>query len=206
MPNWCKNILKVTGEEKDLKNFMNCVEGKDYDGKTTYFDFNKIIPYPKEFDDQDRKIYRIYKQADEYAKSLGKKCWNQLTDKEKQQCTQFTENDLLSIKDGYNSAGLNWRIEHWGTKWNAREVTRKKMKNKIYYTFLTAWDAPFQIIWELGNKFPNLTFDFKYNEPLMMFSGHMIIKNGKIIKDVEESDDISLDNGEIVTIKTMKGE
>ena len=43
MPNWCKNRVDISGEPEDVKKFMELV-GKQ-------FDFQKIIPMPKELED-----------------------------------------------------------------------------------------------------------------------------------------------------------
>lgn len=40
---------------------------------------------------------------------------------------------------GYNAGGYDWRVEHWGTKWNALEVSLKKEQEALVYMFDTAW-------------------------------------------------------------------
>ena len=46
MPNWCMNSVKVSGEREDINAFKDLVTSED-----CAFDFNKIIPMPKELED-----------------------------------------------------------------------------------------------------------------------------------------------------------
>ena len=43
MPNWCENRVDISGEPEDVKKFMELVGEK--------FNFQKIIPMPKELKD-----------------------------------------------------------------------------------------------------------------------------------------------------------
>ena len=52
----------------------------------------------------------------------------------------------------------DWRIDHWGTKWNAYHS--HKSGNVI--TFDTAWSSPIKLIDELSNQYKELTFELKY--------------------------------------------
>ena len=49
MPNWCENILEVSGETEDLEEFARFVKSPD-----SLFDFNQVIPYPTEYARLDR--------------------------------------------------------------------------------------------------------------------------------------------------------
>lgn len=53
-----------------------------------------------------------------------------------------------------------WRIEKWGTKWNAMES--ELLPEGCGWRFLTAWGAPFSVIETLSKIFPDALFTLKY--------------------------------------------
>jgi hypothetical protein len=44
MPNWCENVVQVTGPEDKVAEFVQYVAGETYDGRSSSFCFNKVIP------------------------------------------------------------------------------------------------------------------------------------------------------------------
>jgi len=48
MPNWCYNEMEVTGSKENLVKFMDFIKGDKRD-----FDFNKVLPYPEEYEKLD---------------------------------------------------------------------------------------------------------------------------------------------------------
>ena len=40
----------------------------------------------------------------------------------------------------------HWRIDNWGTKWNAVDTRVELNDGSLYYTFDTAWDCPREIV------------------------------------------------------------
>ena len=59
------------------------------------FDFNVLIPYPKEYADADEQAYKHDQEGKPYASRP---------------------------KDGFNHGGYEWCCDNWGTKWNAYGV------------------------------------------------------------------------------------
>jgi len=47
MPNHVSNILRIVGDDADVKNVLESIEGIDEDNKPVAIDFNKIIPMPE---------------------------------------------------------------------------------------------------------------------------------------------------------------
>lgn len=86
MPNWVRNEVKF-GTYKVLKDCITEENG------TKHFDFNKIIPMPKELADED-----AYNKLSIEEKILFKKKW------------------------GEDYGWYEWANEHWGTKWNANDT------------------------------------------------------------------------------------
>ena len=116
------------------------------------FDFNNIIPYPKEFSDKDEINSR-------YQELQMKK---DLTLKEKKELILMKIQHPSCDSDGYNQGGYNWCCGNWGTKWNAcrPELTRKK--GLLIYGFDTAWGPALPIMYQLVLMFPRLSIKLKY--------------------------------------------
>lgn len=59
MPNWCRNDVVVSGDEKDVSKFINLMTSEGQDFKEG-FSFNKIVPQPNNifldnFSDKERE-------------------------------------------------------------------------------------------------------------------------------------------------------
>ncbi|RKN86774.1 hypothetical protein [Paenibacillus ginsengarvi] len=77
---------------------------------------------------------------------------------------------------GISPPWYNWSLEHWGTKWNAYEIS----VNENVIRFDTAWSAPFPIFESLHEKFSDFTFDIKYADEDMGYNfGHFEYMPGK---------------------------
>lgn len=90
------------------------------------------------------------------------------------------------FRDNYElDEGYNWRIENWGTKWpvgSDSEITSRTL-DSVCYSFESANSPALPIVEALHNKYPDLTFIYKYAEPGMDFAGECIngeLKEGKI--------------------------
>ena len=44
MPNWCENRVRISGDEKDIKKFVELIEGDEKEGD---FWFKNVIPQPE---------------------------------------------------------------------------------------------------------------------------------------------------------------
>lgn len=57
----------------------------------------------------------------------------------------------------------HWRLENWGTKWNAYDASVVSVNgNCATITFLTAWSTPAQAMIHLSNMFPKAEFEVEY--------------------------------------------
>ena len=165
MPNWTYNTLELRCNDRNTLKEATAFVNNSKDKRQ--LDFNKVIPVPKELLAQELHSYG------------GK-------DKEKQD---------LARKDALNDFGfsnsLEFCVHHWGTKWNACDVTlstldTKNGKSNIYYHFNTAWSPPIALITEWSKKFPSVEFILEAEEEGGMFNPFtMVIKNGDILSEVE---------------------
>lgn len=150
MPNWCENRLVVRGEQDELNRMVEQIKSEE-----RLLDFNKILPYPARFQEQDNEV--------EALRNSGV-AWEDIP------------------KDGYNSGGYEWCIENWGTKWNAVEATIDEDYD-ITYFFDTAWSPPIPVIHELSRQFPELYFELTFGDPAMDFSGVYEFKDGHFMRE-----------------------
>lgn len=102
---------------------------------------------------------------------------------------------LYGSKDWYD-----WANKHWGTKWNASDVTviyddtspMMPGHRTVRMEFETAWAPPMPVYSVLAKQFPNTNIYVTYNEPGVGFSGWALYKGGELFKEQEY--DISPDN------------
>ena len=87
--------------------------------------------------------------------------------------------ELLNYEDEYN-----WRIEHWGTKWDCYDFSYAKWspKGRSWSTsFLTAWTPPDAAFIAIAKLFPKLTFNLRYYEGGCCYKGQLKVKGETII-------------------------
>ena len=158
MPNHCESDLYVSGKADGLKAFhLHAISGEVED----ILDANKYIPYPQEYKDQDELVAKAREAARDGSPDLVKAAW--------------------ALKDGFNSGGYKWCIEHWGTKWGIYSAA-VCYKNEITakYTFQSAWSSPEPVIKAMSTMFPLLTFKLKWYECGMAQKGMYIYQNGDV--------------------------
>lgn len=175
MPNWCNNSLEVNGPAAELERLKKLVQGED-----TALDFNKVIPYPKDWATADKAHHQVEKDRDAEAKKQGYTSFYDMPNKKR----ELVAKQLPDVPDGYNHGGYDWCHKNWGTKWNVdADIQGETKEGVIYFGFDSAWAPPEPVVKKLGTLFPKLNFLLKYSEPGMCFEGVLEIKKGKIIRD-----------------------
>ena len=87
----------------------------------------------------------------------------------------------------------NWRIEHWGNKWNGTDAWVDIHDDEIYIDVATAWNPCIPIVDKLINLCPGLEVDYKYYESGCAFLGwryHIAYED----PDDDEQDEILEEN------------
>jgi len=135
MPNHISNRLTFHCSEEQAAKVLAVIGTTNEDGTRNLFDFNTLIPYPEHFAKADREAYEWEKAHPEKPWSPGRP------------------------KDGFNQGGYEWRIEHWGTKWNA--YAHEQLSPTVLY-FETAWSAPEPVMDALAARFPDVPFMLEY--------------------------------------------
>lgn len=171
MPNWCENDMVISGPKDKVKALQMAVftKGKDSPHDDNHFDFDKILPYPEKYknDDQIRTDWRAANSNSDGSLKDG---------------ITFS----MMPHDGYNAGGYNWCCENWGTKWPAGdfqnvnfELGAKSAKFKI--SFSTPWGPAIPVMLETSKQHPDITLTLKYYECGMAFKGTAKYKGGEEI-------------------------
>lgn len=97
MPNWCENILNVSGPIKQVQEMIE--QSWAMLDEVLCPDFDKIIPYPQKYKEQDAKAGEEVKKLnampeEERLKAIIERGWP---------------------KDGFNNGGKEWCWDNWGT-------------------------------------------------------------------------------------------
>ena len=101
--------------------------------------------------------------------------------KENNRVVEATFNNIHPMPPEYNDNGMwyDWRIENWGTKWNAYSlVIDQNVKNKLSCTFLTAWSPPVGFLIKASETYPALVFDMYYMDEGDNFCGMLHAESG----------------------------
>lgn len=148
MPNWCRNILGISGPSRDLINFKEAAVGfspwhKPEPGEQpNVLNFHNLMPIPN----------RI-------------------------------------LRAGYSSAGYNWEIENWSSKWGAcRAWIQSESPSEIVYMFETPWAPPLGLLRHASLNWPTLTFGISYMDEVLNFKGEATVKAGKVDNQLTEAE------------------
>lgn len=178
MPNHITNVLRISsfaeGTSQGLiDEILASVRGE------TAFDFDKLIPRPKELDvtSGSDASNALVLHDDQAATAMLHWSWvvaagvvditglrdllrRQYIERHTKQPDFPTLDDfaarLRANIDQYAQADwYGWSIEHWGTKWNAYEVVAGKIDDReAVVHFETAWAPPLPVLDALAARFP----------------------------------------------------
>jgi hypothetical protein len=159
MPNWCDNTLIIEGDQKVIDKLIEQAQQPipqnfstlNKDGSRTtevrvepsLFSFMNFIRPPQEAID-----------SGEYFGTRGFDGEHKLG---------FTHNNWYEFN-----------TREWGTKWDASEVTIDVFsEGDTAIHFATAWSPAIPVIKEIIKQYPDLTFEYDYEEPGMSFAGRI---------------------------------
>ena len=87
--------------------------------------------------------------------------------------------NIIDSKKSYE-----WELKNWWCKWGAYDSKiYENSDNEVEYHFLTAWSPPKNFLIKISRDFPELKFRLEYEEPLMGFSGTIMVRKGKIVDE-----------------------
>jgi hypothetical protein len=172
-PNWCECELEIEGP--DIKEILAYIQDTKDNDEVIVFSCDKVIPYPKEFKDLDRR-------REEFDAKLTQVRSDEERDKVKAE--YGLKPDDWYLKDGFNSGGYEWCNANWGTKWGCCDsVIETQSDDYVVIKWESAWKAPEPVIVKLGELFPKNRFTLQYWEGGCAFQGELIMQNGEIELD-----------------------
>lgn len=203
MPNHCMNMLRVKGDDKKIEAFLATVKGEPNScGEPNHLDINKIIPMPSSLDIEEgahtEMGLALYDpDGDEFKKLLSSKI--NMKDgtpvKTHEQFVAYVNEDTPEIVEEIRRLGkialeniaahghrswYNWRMEHWGTKWELYDFNDVALEpGTCDIQFSSAWNPPIPIIKALSEQYPDLQFGLVYCELGNWFAG-AVTKDGTV--------------------------
>ena len=155
MPNWCENVVTVSGEKKELDSFKKFVKGTC-------------------------DITSEYKAT---TNKKGKKTWEEISlNPPKTVEMPFSFNSIMPYKEKWD---YDWCVENWGVKWDLDRETRvEEDDDYIEYCFDTAWGPPYGIHQILVTLYPKLHISWFYHEPMMEIAGYLEGESQTLAKEV----------------------
>lgn len=187
MPNHIQNRLQFIGDKSEVEKVMNHIKGKYDDGEEMQIDFNKIKPSPKGMDiDSDGWLMPLdnkYSSHEEMKAHLNKlRDFIQANPERKEETMKNFLQGVANFIEHGHATWYTWNIENWGTKWNAYQQGDKRNNEDTIY-FQTAWSSPVNLIGELSDQFPNVTFKLAYaDEDSGCNCGKYTISKGEAIE------------------------
>ena len=179
MANLRKTILLVSADSA-----KRISEIKDYlRSDCSELDFNKIRLMPEDLNIEDSYLGRI--NLNRLSNTVKKRVLAQLSMEKRHEGVLLKKKYQENVgKYGY-ATWYEWRINNWGTKWNAINVSVKQnTTTELEYHFQTANAFPIDLIIELSRIFPDASFMFGSfgefpEEPFYMGR----VTNGKLLDD-----------------------
>lgn len=187
MPNWVSNNVRIEGSRVDLDALQKLVAGDK-----SVFSFEKLIPTPPELACEHQAVCShyilgqlLFYLSDKDTKKVEQRdldfiakhmyIYEGLVDSA---VTYANKIEPDKIDSEYHKGkvyyerlqkygAVNWydfHLEHWGTKWNACDVSMQTGGDILYYQFNTAWSVPFNIFKKLAELFPMLKITDWYSD------------------------------------------
>jgi len=178
MPNWVINNVTIESENAETISKLKELLTKEDGGVT----FNKAVPMPKSLDTSSTIESVMAACAAKYAIEKygvdavgGKEIRTEFhgtktVSKWASECdnNHFGDDQAKIWWDNYENYGCfdwyNWRIENWGTKWDACESSHCLSLDGLTLTldFETAWSTPLEFFSKLSKMYPDAKIDVKY--------------------------------------------
>ena len=153
MPNWVTNNVELFHEDQsvidevfdmltDTSGITGSREDHSYEGCLT---FKKLLPVPEVLDNV-QSVGLLGGLPSMYVENGdGKRHTRPATDEE------IAEIEATGFPDGYE-----WRIHHWGCKWDACQSTAAKGDRCISLRFDTPWAPPEPFVEALRKRWPEV--------------------------------------------------
>ena len=172
MPNYCNNNLTIKGDVKSMREFYDYVGPLDRN-----FNMTNLLPMPTELENTHHPVSFHVQSTKEILSENG--TVEKIQINENNQTEQEFMDHCKYLEDKYGADNwYDWCYENWGCKWDIDDLSiDSQTDEEACISYVTAWNPNYEFISSLGLKFPNLTFELEYDEPLMELAGTFIVKN-----------------------------
>ncbi len=189
MPNWCCNVLTVTGKEEEVLAFKLKARGH----RQNYNDFHRNESW-EVFDDIRLKALVSTPPPLGDVVDLSFHALVPVPD----DVMAFPYDDGSAIKVGEKLGmkreygGYSWEVNNWGCKWGGcdtnldEEDFSDKNYSSVQYSFQTAWAPPTAWLEKVSELFPSLDFFLSFEEPGMAFQGELAYLDGSVYHEIHE--------------------
>lgn len=171
MPTYCFNELKLIGSEEAIKEVFSYISTESPDGKKVLFDFNKIVPEPKELEADTIK----WASANQSFASVIDRPVKEWTEEELKEYDAWFKGIGKRDEENIKKYGFKdiyeWRRNNWSTWYDPWDVIIKG--NAIKFT--TSAGQPYKLLLKLSKLFPEIKFINKFWDDS---DYHTFCKNG----------------------------
>jgi hypothetical protein len=166
MPNWCTNVVNISGTEEKVKEFVDFV-GQD-------FDFDKFVPCPPELLTVSSPVHLVSEEDFQKQEEKIKAGENPF----RRNITRRIQLEYIE-KYGFDN-WYDWCHYNWGVKWSPSDVNFNQFAlNQAGWNFQTPWGPPTAIFRLLREKFPDVEIEWCWQEECMQAYGFLNDANCK---------------------------
>lgn len=211
MQNRITNRITFGRDDASLAAFQRMLhEMRAEDQPLGSFDFNKLIPMPRELNiecssktNAGLKLYTDFlkervnvaiaalfetKSEQSVATAVLLSKWGIIAKKEPD-IWDLGKRAYQNIQKHGHPTWREWRLEHWGTKWNAYQCA--PLDNSAdTMVFHTVWNSIPKLVKALSGKYPNQTITYRWaDEDIGHNVGEFTLRGGEIVgANVPEND------------------
>ena len=185
MPNWCSNYLEVTGSEEKLREFDNKFKAKHISMETSQTSMPEAMFKAENYVGKKYKVVNINKKG-----SITLQVIDSIKEVEGYSFVNF----VPPTEEDYLNGWYDWNCNNWGTKWGICDLQEPdnlddKPLTSIGYSFCTAWSPCTPVIESMAKAFPELSFEYSYEECGMQFAGIKKYNDGELTESLESEED-----------------
>ena len=203
MPNYVTNLVTFGSDSVSLTAFQQMAHDMGADGEPLgSFDFNKLIPMPKELDieegsrtEKGLKLYQGFSQEraaiiksdmspvqKESALAELDETWRSRREQDPA-VWKLGELAYSNLQKYGHATWYKWCVHNWGTKWNAVQCNPIQDGDDTM-GFLTAWSSVPEIMKKLSEKYPEQTITYRWADENVGYNvGEMVLKGGEIVEE-----------------------
>ena len=200
MPNHVTNVLTLRGDAARVREVLEAVRQDGFGLGSV--DFNKILPMPERLNieassktDAGLQAYKDFIEVYTLGGTLHQDELSEIPHENEaaflRQRTDIRPEVWALGKTAWNNLRLygaatwyDWRVRHWGTKWNAYGCEDGRFREENRLAFQTAWSAPHPVLEKLAVLFPKVELEHEWaDEDIGRNCGRYRYQNGERVEE-----------------------